>query len=187
MIASLGVDGAWSPFFVKVGSPPTKLRLLASTQIPESWVVLPLGCPNDVLNCSDARGGTFDPKGSKTWQEKGTLPLGSEYNLGFSAANFDNGDYGFDTVQLGLPGQGNASLEHQLIAGIATNDFWVGNLGLASRNLIFPDNSQASGLLSQLRSNNLIPSLSYGFTAGASYRKNILTRMIVENPFSCSY
>ena len=87
--------------------------------------------------------------------------------------NSDVGEYGFDTIAIGVPAHGNVSLDQQPIAGIATKDFLLGNLGLASRPLKFAsDGAQISGLMSNLKSKNLIPSLSYGFTAGASYRKN---------------
>lgn len=146
--------------------------MLASTEIPETWVVDPSGCAkSDPTNCTTARGGVFNNTVSTSWVNKNIYALGAESNLGYTV-NSDNGNYGFDTLRVGLPGDGNVSLDHQLIAGIATKDFFLGNLGLASRQLMFADKTQAPGFLSQLQSNNMIPSLSYGYTAGASYRKH---------------
>lgn len=146
--------------------------MLASTETPETWVVFAVGCNNktDPSNCIEARGGVFDSKSSKTWAEKNRFELQAESNLGY-IANADNGDYGHDTLAIGVPGRGNVSLDQQLIAGIGTKDFFLGNVGLADRQRTFKDSSAETGLMAQLKSQNLIPSLSYGFTAGASYRK----------------
>lgn len=145
--------------------------MLASTEIPETWVVFPSGCVlSDPANCTDTRGGTYNVSASNTWNEKKLYTLGTEGNLGYTQ-NSDVGDYGFDTLEVGVPGRGNVSLDHQLIAGLATKDFYLGNLGLADRTLVFDGGEPETGLMSQLKSQNKIPSLSYGYTAGASYRK----------------
>lgn len=172
-ITSLGNDGAWSPFLVKVGTPPTPLQLLASTEIPETWVVLSLGCPSGAaLNCSDARGGIFDSDGSRTWSNKSgdnsIFKINTEINLQLNA----NALYGFDTVQIGSPGKSNATVDHQVVAGIIAPDLYLGSLGLHNRNVVFQtDQLGQPSFISLLNSNKQIPSLSYGFTAGASYRK----------------
>lgn len=137
-------------------------------------MILPLGCsPSDgVSNCTDARGGAFDNTKSKSWSNKNNYTLNAESNLGMTE-NSDFGLYGFDTIAVGQPGHGNVSLDQQPIAGLATKDFLLGNLGLANRPLIFDDQTKVNGLMSNLKSRNLIPSLSYGFTAGASYREYV--------------
>lgn len=172
VVSSLGNDGAWSTSLIRVGDPPKELGVLVSTEIPETWVVVPDGCnpTSDPSNCTVARGGTYDATKSKNWVKKGNFALGTESNLGYTT-NFDNGGYGFDTLGVVVPGGGNVSLDQQLIAGIATKDFFLGNLGLADRSLNFTDSASETGFFSQLRSQNLIPSLSYGYTAGAFYRK----------------
>lgn len=142
--------------------------MLASTETVETWVVFTSGCNNQT--CIDARGGVFDNKSSKNWTEKTLDNLTVESNLGYTG-NYDVGDYGHDTLAIGVPGQGDVSLDQQLIAGIATKDFFLGNVGLANGQRAFPDGTRETGLMAQLKSKNLIPSLSYGYTAGASYRK----------------
>lgn len=134
--------------------------------------MLPDGCnpTSDPSNCTVARGGTYDASKSKNWVEKSIYQLGAEANLGYNQ-NSDNGEYGFDTLGVAVQGGGNVSLARQLIAGIATKDFFLGNLGLADRSLNFANSASETGFFSQLRSQNLIPSLSYGYTAGAFYRK----------------
>lgn len=169
-VVSLGDDGAWSTFHINVGNPPTQLSVLASTEIPETWVVGPEGCvTTDPSNCTQARGGTYNGDNSTTWKTINNYSLGAESNLGLTQ-NSDNGQYGFDTLAVAVPGGGNVSLDHQLIARLATKDFYLGNLGLANRQLLLGGDRE-SGFLSHINASNLIPSLSYGYTAGASYRK----------------
>lgn len=146
--------------------------MLASTEISETWVVLPQGCTsNDPSNCIKERGGAYNITLSKTWNEKGVDSLKTESDLGY-VNNYDNGDFGLDTLGVDVPpGHANVSLDQQVIAGVATKDFFLGNLGLANRQHTFGNGEQVSGFLSHLNASNLIPSLSYGYTAGASYRK----------------
>ena len=173
---SLGNDGAWSTFLIRAGTPEQELEVLPSTEVPETWLVLPKGCDvkNDAANCTQARGGAFNNSISSSWSPKDTYLLTSEARLGYSAPT-DSGLYGFDTLGVGVPGQGNVTLEHQVVAGITTKDFFLGSLGLHQRPISFPDQTTAPSLITYLKANSLIPSLSYGYTAGASYRKSLLS------------
>lgn len=180
-ITSLGNDGSWSPFLVKVGTPPSLLRLLASTEIPETWVIFSQGCPAVPLNCSDARGGIFDSDASRTWSFKTGIyntsiyQISTELNLQLN----NNAVYGFDTVQIGSPGMDNATVDHQVVAGIATQDFYLGSLGLHNRKVLFSSDQEGlPSFISLLSSSKQIPSLSYGFTAGASYRKGTSSQTV---------
>ena len=134
-------------------------------------MVLTQGCVvQDPSNCSDNRGGTFDTSASSTWQDKVVRTLDAESNLGY-IHNSDNGDYGFDTLAFGSSIAGGVSLKNQVVAGIATKDFYLGNLGLSSQAINFTDsNDPQPAPISVLKAQNLIPSLAYGYTAGASYR-----------------
>ena len=168
---SEGNDGSWSSLLISVGTPPKALRVFASTQVPETWVVLTQGCTTqDPSNCSDTRGGTFDMSASTTWSDKGVTALNAESSFGYSG-NSDNGDYGLDTLAFGSSGAGGVSLKQQVVAGIATKDFYLGSLGLSSRaiNATDPNHTQ-SAPISVLKAQSLIPSLGYGYTAGAWYR-----------------
>jgi hypothetical protein len=69
------------------------------------------------------------------------------------------------------------SLDNQIIAGIATNNYWLGFLGLSPIPFNFSSQDDATSMrdpqpsfLSNLKNQSLIPSLSWGYTAGASYR-----------------
>ncbi|MCJ1389093.1 hypothetical protein MMC18_001947 [Xylographa bjoerkii] len=164
-----GVDGSWSSFTIRIGNPPSNSRVLVSTLIPETWVVNgPYYCnENSASNCTITRGITFAPATSLTWDDQSTFTLGVDENLGIGSN--DAGDYGYDTVGIQITGGTPILLDHQVVVAIDTTDFWLGYLGLAPRTPQFSNSSQPS-LLQSLKNQKSIPSLSYGFTAGASYR-----------------
>ena len=93
--------------------------------------------------------------------------LGAEGNLGLDSTAI----FGFDTVGLGLQGTAAPTIQGQLVAGIATPTFWLGSLGLnpQSTNFTTFDDSSPS-FMSNLKGNGSIPSLSFGYTAGAKYQ-----------------
>lgn len=68
-------------------------------------------------------------------------------------------------------GQNLPKLEHQLVAQIWTNDFFLGSLGLSPHPFNFTDfDDPQPSILSTLYNNSLLPSLSWAYTAGAHYR-----------------
>jgi hypothetical protein len=86
------------------------------------------------------RGNIFKPNDSSSWTQRppgASKPLANkgyfhlltveEGKLGLS----NYAQYGFDSIRLGLQGSGLPITQHQVIAGIATNDFWLGSLGLS--------------------------------------------------------
>lgn len=152
-----------------MGTPPQQLQVLASTQEASTWVVAPDGCSQeDAANCTAARGGDYDYTKSSSWNLNALFQLG-ESNLGYGT-NDVNGTFGYDTLEI-LGKGANAPIKHQVIASIETIDFFVGSLGLSAQPVTYPSGSDSSpSLLSSLKNENLIPSLSYGYTAGASYR-----------------
>ncbi|KAH0547960.1 hypothetical protein GP486_008299 [Trichoglossum hirsutum] len=165
-----GSDGPWATFALQLGTPSQNVRLLCSTSGSSIWPVLPQGCaagdPND---CPTRRGFTFKSNASLTWTEVGLfeLPLVAERPLGYTG----NGDFGFDNVTVGWQGYGGPTLEHQVVAGIATKNFsWMGMLGLTSHGTNFTDfNDPQPSLLTSLKSKGLVSSSSWGYTAGAPY------------------
>ncbi|MCJ1270054.1 hypothetical protein MMC22_009948 [Lobaria immixta] len=80
--------------------------------------------------------------------------------------------------RLGNHGSRGPSLDDQVIAGIATEDFYLGSLGLAPWQVNFSSQDTNSSIetnlsfLSNLKNRSLIPSLSFGYSAGAPYRLN---------------
>ena len=175
-LRSIGDDGPWSTFFINVGNPAQELQVLVSTQVSLTWVVEPGGCTVDSPdNCTAARGGAYDSSKSSTWNAKQTYTLAAEINLGNPySSSTQIGDFGYETI--GVPGQSgvaNVSLDHQVVAGIKTNTYYLGNLGLSSRNISFTQGNgdMSPSFLGSLKTENLIPSLSFGYTAGAAYSK----------------
>lgn len=127
------------------------------------------GCtPQDGPKCANNRGNLFNKTISTTWEDHGIFELGAERNLNFT--EFDNGDYGNDTLALGYTGSGGLSLNRQVVAGIATKRFYLGYLGLTPRPVNFSETESSSSYLSNLKAQSKIPSLSFGYSAGAYYR-----------------
>lgn len=165
-----GIDGSWSTFVLQVGTDPVAVNVLISTSEPVEYIIVPEGCTNSKNDsCASARGGLYNPKVSSTWQEKGWYTTTAEATLGYS----NKGEYGFDTVALGYQGSGGPSLGNQIVAGIATDDFYIGLFGLLPKPFNFTnhDNPYPS-YLQTLKDADEIPSLSWAYTAGARYRVN---------------
>ncbi|KAI9732117.1 MAG: hypothetical protein M1834_004213 [Cirrosporium novae-zelandiae] len=162
-----GDDGPWSSFGILVGTPSQNVRVLPSFGESSTWVILPEGCiSTDPSNCGYLRGYLFERNESTTWKELGlyTLELYEQSQLGYGG----NGLYGFDTLELGWQGKGLPTLENQVIAGIATKDFYIGSFPLNPRPMNFTDfNDPQTSMLQTLRNNGLIPSLSWAYHAGA--------------------
>lgn len=62
------------------------------------------------------------------FSSSGIFSLAIETNLGLEG----NGLYGYDSVALSYLGSGLPSISHQVVARIATDDFWMGLFGLVS-------------------------------------------------------
>ncbi len=118
--------------------------------------------------CATARGGLFNRNTSSTWNPSGFWQLGNERNLGI----FANGLYGNDTIGLGYQGSGGPTLENQVLATIGTEQFYLGMFAVNPKRTNFSgvaEQGQAS-YMTTLQQQNLIPSVSFGYTAGAPYR-----------------
>ena len=95
--------------------------------------------------------------------------MGLEENLDYS----DNATYGHDTVALGLSETiGSPQVEFQVVAAFENDDFYIGSFGLGHEGINFSDyNTPNATFLASLKEQNMIPSLSWGYTAGAAYRE----------------
>lgn len=81
-----------------------------------------------------------------------------------------HGEYGKDIVGLGWPQPSLISIGGQAIAGIATKDFYIGSLGLSPYAVNTSTlNDPIPSLLTSLKAQKSIPSISWAYTAGASY------------------
>lgn len=148
--------------------------MLASTTVPETWVIGKGGCTSDdPSGCANDRGNLYNNSTSSTWEFKGNYALGVELNLPYTE-NYDNGVYGYETLGTGYQGSGGPTLDHQVIAAIYTKDFYLGSLGLTPRPVNFTWDDPTQSFLSTLKDQSKIPSLSFGYNAGAQYRPSLL-------------
>lgn len=121
-----------------------------------------------------AAGMGFQSNQSSTW-----LALG-EYSLQghMDPSQLGSGFFGMDVVAAGPnPAVALRPGKRSIVAGLVNTDpYYLGLLGLLPSNSSRFNDSSPS-FLTHLRSSNLIPSLSFGYTAGASYRKSSISSM----------
>jgi hypothetical protein len=113
--------------------------------------------------CTSKRGGLFEFNKSSTWHTEGLYELGLDTQLGFGGDGF----YGLDDLEFGTTG---ITLKDTIIGSINTTEYWLGFFGLGDIPGNFTD-IEVSPPLSALENQSIIPSNSYGYTAGAIYRK----------------
>ncbi|KAL2075540.1 hypothetical protein VTL71DRAFT_483 [Oculimacula yallundae] len=168
-----GVDGTWSTFTIRVGTPVATYRVLPATSWQETWVVY--GAAAQVCNtsvgvkadCEEARGGFYDSAKSSTWKQSDQYQLQLEEMLGYEGV----GQYGFDTVGLGFRSDTGPTLTNQIVSEIVSDDWWLGILGMGFQPTNFTgyETPQAS-FADTLYTNGTISSMSWSYTAGAFYR-----------------
>lgn len=175
-----GNDGLWNTFILKAGTPEQDFRVLPSTAGQETWLPNPDGCttasPADPGYCGYLRGtlpingansSGFQNNQSSSWILIGPFTVDSqEATMGYAA----NALYGFDTVTIG--NDSNAlSQNHSVVGSVPDLDLWQGVFGLGPKSINFTNfNQPLDGFMRNLVKNERIPSLSFGYTAGASYR-----------------
>ena len=110
-----------------------------------------------------------------------------------------NGLWGNDTLGLAVQGSGGPTLENQVIAGIVTDNFYLGMFGVNPKpaNYTGLSGDQQDSYMTSLKKQNIIPSTSFGYTAGAQYRlKKVLASLtlggfdqsrFIPNPLSISF
>jgi hypothetical protein len=170
---------------LRIGSGPQSqnIRVLPSTSMVSIWATMPLGCPSNwdggVQRCVDQRGWLYDHnKSSATYSDIGLYSLGNVQalkNYGIDGAVA----LGKDNVTLGYQRSGGVSLPPQVIFQFADFNYTLnGLLGLNPYPVNLTDmgdmNAGIPGFMQDLREKNLIPSQSYGYTAGAKYRMSYL-------------
>ncbi|KAK2589771.1 hypothetical protein QQS21_012552 [Conoideocrella luteorostrata] len=161
----LGIDGNWSTFAFLAGN-NDPVNVLFSTSISEFWAIGPGGCSKTDARCVANRGGVYNPSNSKHWSGLGTWQLGLP-DLGTGGS----GQYGFDTIAAYSPITGIAfSMSNVLMSAITSTDYYLGYFGVGLRSGNFGDIVASPPLRQAVSSFGWIPSYSYGYTAGASYR-----------------
>lgn len=130
-----------------------------------------------LANCANERGYIFQSNLSTSWSTQGLQNGvdGAIFSLNTYEESFlgldGNASYGYDTVNLGIPGAGLPSLQKQVIAGFWTDAFFLGSLGLSPVPFNFTNlNDPQPSMLSTLYNQSLIPSRSWGYSAGAHYK-----------------
>ncbi|KAF2111916.1 aspartic peptidase domain-containing protein [Lophiotrema nucula] len=173
-----GNDGLWSTFAVRVGTPAQLFRVIPIPSSGETYIPIPEACTTeDPSNCAALRGAFdfdgfpskgFDVNASSTWSNIGTYGLDLGYGLDYYDAA---GNYGLETVGIGFPNSGLPSLSSQVVSGIVNKKLWLGMIGLSPVASNFSDFEYPQrAFMTTLMDDGRIPSLSYGYTAGASYR-----------------
>ncbi|KAK2754795.1 hypothetical protein FQN54_006688 [Arachnomyces sp. PD_36] len=157
----LGYDGNWSPVTIRVGTPPQWVYVFPSTTSQETWVIGEDGC-DSTFTCRDKRGGIFFSDQSSSWDSVGSYALGFDLRLGYSG----NGDYGYDDIAL----TEDIVVPSQIVSVINSTDHWLGYMGLGIQETNFTDVNKLSFIGSLVENQSLIPSHSYGYTAGAYHR-----------------
>ncbi|CAF9910717.1 MAG: hypothetical protein ALECFALPRED_006806 [Alectoria fallacina] len=166
-----GYDGNWSPVSVRVGTPPQWVDIFVSTASQETWVVGNGGCDGNT-ECLTKRGDVFQSNESTTWADQGPFVLGLDPQLGFGG----DGIYGFDNISL----SDDISVPSQVVGVINTTDYWLGFFGLGVEPTNFTSDDKPTFLDSMVETMGLIPSHSYGYTAGAYYRlKNVPASLVL--------
>ncbi|KAG0650065.1 hypothetical protein D0Z07_3295 [Hyphodiscus hymeniophilus] len=169
-----GNDGPFSSFNISVGTPPQDLKVFISSSLYQTLVVLELGCEgqDDPPNCAALRGGEFFSNESSTWQNNtanistSIYPMLLDTQLGYNA----RAQLGFDVVTLG--GAPATTLNNQTVGEFAVADSYLGLFGLDPRSSNFSGSPPIPSYLQNLRNQSLIPSLSWGYSAGNQYRSD---------------
>lgn len=121
--------------------------------------------------CTNARGGTFNPDNSSTWGNRTYYKLPIEQNFATAVSAL----FGNDTLTLGGKGDDGHSLAAQVIEAITDPKYYLGMLGVNQQPINFtsPDSVQSTYITS-LKDQNMIPSVSFGYTAGAPYSRCLI-------------
>jgi hypothetical protein len=170
-----GNDGPWSSFTIEIGTPAQSINVLVSTASYQTWGVDPAGCTsNDPSDCATLRGRFYNNSASTSWDPNTSnitttiYDLDLESDLGYSG----KGRYGFDNITLGYLGGGGPTLANQTVASIATKDFYMGVFGLKPQASNFTSlTDPIPSFMQNLRTQSIIPSLTWAYTAGNQYRE----------------
>ncbi|KAK7532016.1 aspartic peptidase domain-containing protein [Phyllosticta citribraziliensis] len=161
-----GPDKSWSTFWLNIGNSTTDIRVLPSTSL--SWIVAinSVGCENGSEDCQDSRGQFYNP-------ETAAAPLG---NVGMGSSTLQEPSINASLVSdyVSFPESlKNIHAVSQAIANIGQIEYWVGLFPLNPRtNSVSAISNKYPSLLQTLKNQSQIPSLSWGYTAGANYKSS---------------
>ncbi|KAK8151632.1 hypothetical protein BC567DRAFT_213585 [Phyllosticta citribraziliensis] len=155
-----------STFWLNIGNSTTDIRVLPSTSL--SWIVAinSVGCENGSEDCQDSRGQFYNP-------ETAAAPLG---NVGMGSSTLQEPSINASLVSdyVSFPESlKNIHAVSQAIANIGQIEYWVGLFPLNPRtNSVSAISNKYPSLLQTLKNQSQIPSLSWGYTAGANYKSS---------------
>lgn len=124
--------------------------------LPTEFNVSNCGASRGVEVFNSKAGVGFQKNASSTWKDIGVynVRMGTKYGLR------GNGYIEYDTAGLSISRSTDVlSLEKQLLASYTTLDYWQGRT------------DKPFSFLSRLQTDGYIPSLSFGYQAGAPYRQ----------------
>lgn len=186
------IDIAKTPsFYVHAGTPPQHFQVLPSLNSRTIYIPWSVDCESIPLaNCSASRGAEvltsnssstssmsfgFQPNASSTWQEIGehNLEPGTQFELdGTSLYGYDSAGISFvGNVNDNLTIQGQAVGAYSTPSEIGLSRLWLGRLGLSQFDMTINNTNRPVSFLHALKQQGHIPSLSYGYQAGAAYRE----------------
>lgn len=105
----------------------------------------------------------FQSNASSTWQDAGLYELGLDPQLGFGGY----AHYGYDNVDL----DEHKIVPSQVVGVLNSTEYWLGFLGLGLGVTNFTGANKLPFLSSLVENTSIIPSHSYGYTAGAYNRE----------------
>ena len=156
------------------GDPPGACNSQACNGLNGTCTGTYVGCPCSGVDfnapsnvtLSDGNGNKLSASGfqanqSSTWTSVGDYQLTTESYLGFMS----NGQYGLDTVGLGVEATTGLTSNQNVVAGILAEPCYLSQVELKGSNATGVNGT--ASFMAQLKKENLIPSLSYGYTAGA--------------------
>lgn len=178
-----GNDGKWSTFFINVNSDDKgengqDFKVLISTSSPLTLLPGQTGwCTSD---CPAKRGVFSDGRqalgvGSSNWEDAGNygVPLPYWYAEPTSSGNGSlAGAWGKTNVGLGRSSPQSLVVADRYAVKYLFEDFFMGSFGLA-QGQIGPQSGTLPTFLTQFAGENNVASSSFGYTAGAYYRKLI--------------
>jgi hypothetical protein len=141
------------------------------------WCLGAFNCPSadfdlSAIACISKRGGIFKANESSTWSPMGPYSLNFQPALGITGY----ADYGLDIVSIGDA----ISAPDQIVGIMNSTEFLLGSLGLGVIPSNFTSKNQATFLTTMVENQSVIPSHSYGYTAGAYYRRLFVSLVVTD-------
>jgi hypothetical protein len=119
----------------------------------------------EIFDAKQPRG--FESSSSQSWKELGQyeLPMPNWW-----PGTKPNATWGSDNVGLGQSSKNSPILEKQLVVEYTVKELFMGSFGLALE-AVSAGTGSMNSFLYNFGGQNLAPSTSYGYTAGAYYRE----------------